>query len=78
MVGMFSFLRLLSSSNWPALMLSLLTEVTSVVWVTLPFSKRTDFTGSPRVLSSGVGQGTEQQLRNVVGTWQLAQIRAAR
>ncbi|MCA9628941.1 MAG: DUF3634 family protein [Myxococcales bacterium] len=32
----------------------------------------------PRVLSSGVGQGTEQQLRNVVGTWQLAQIRAAR
>ncbi|MGE0326935.1 MAG: DUF3634 family protein [Polyangiaceae bacterium] len=32
----------------------------------------------PRVLSNGVGAGTEQQLRNVVGTWQLAQIRAAR
>lgn len=32
----------------------------------------------PRVLSSGVTSGTEQQLRNVVGTWQLAQIRAAR
>lgn len=28
-----------------------------------------------RVLSTGIDAGTEQQLRNVLGTWQLAQLR---
>ena len=32
--------------------------------------------GSPRVLTAGIGEGQTQQLRNVVGTYRVAQIRA--
>lgn len=34
--------------------------------------------GSPRVLTRGISAGTEQQIRNVVGIWKLAQLRSAR
>ena len=32
----------------------------------------------PRVVSTGISDGTQQQLRNVLGTWQLAQLRRYR
>jgi hypothetical protein len=31
-----------------------------------------------RVEGTGISAGTEQQLRNVLGTWQLAQLRSYR